>query len=108
MARNKESDTRILPIEQIEKCILLIRGQKVMLDADLAELYGTETRRLNEQVKRNIKRFPKDFCFQLTQEEYSILRSQFATSRRHGGRRYMPYVFTEHGALMAAKYIVGG
>ena len=102
MARNEESDIKILPIEQIAKRILLIRGQKVILDADLAELYGTETKRLNEQVKRNIKRFPEDFCFQLSEEEYSDLRSQIATSRRHGGRRYMPYVFTEHGALMAA------
>lgn len=102
MARNQDSDTKILLIEQIAKRILLIRGQKVILDADLAELYGTETKRLNEQVKRNIKRFPKDFCFQLSEEEYSDLRSQIATSSRHGGRRYMPYVFTEHGALMAA------
>jgi hypothetical protein len=79
MARNKESDIKILPIEQIAKRILLIRGQKVILDADLAELYGTETKRLNEQVKRNIKRFPEDFCFQLSEEEYSDLRSQIAT-----------------------------
>jgi phage regulator Rha-like protein len=102
MTSKKRSETRSLPIEQIAKRILLVRGQKVILDADLAELYGTETKRLNEQVKRNIRRFPEDFCFQLSREEYSDLRSQFATSRRHGGRRYMPYVFTEHGALMAA------
>ena len=71
MARNKDSDTKILLIEQIAKRILLIRRQKVILDADLAELYRTETKRLNEQVKRNIKRFPEDFCFQLSEVDRS-------------------------------------
>jgi len=89
-------------VEQIVRHIAVIRGQKVMLDSDLSALYGTETKRLNEQVKRNKDRFPEDFCFQLAKEEYTALRSQFATSKSHGGRRYMPYVFTEHGALMAA------
>ncbi|GMR18528.1 MAG: hypothetical protein BMS9Abin33_0944 [Gammaproteobacteria bacterium] len=102
MARRKQIEIGKLPIEQIAKRILLIRDQKVILDADLAELYGVETKRLNEQVKRNIQRFPEDFCFQLARDEYSALRSQFATSNRRGGRRYMPYVFTEHSALMAA------
>ena len=92
-----------MPIEIIEKKIYLIRNQRVMLDSDIAELYGVTTKRFNEQVKRNIERFPEDFMFKLTDEEYKILRSQFATSNIiHGGRRYTPYVFTEHGAIMAA------
>ena len=79
-----------------------------MLDADLAALYGVTTKRLNEQVMRNLGRFPSDFMFQLTNQEVAILRSQFATSRSDalrlawGGRRYTPHAFTEHGALMAA------
>jgi len=88
----------------IESRILLIRGQKVMLDADLAELYGVETRRLNEQVSRNIERFPEDFMFQLTAEEFANLKSQFATSS-WGGRRKLPYAFTEHGSIMAASVL---
>jgi hypothetical protein len=93
----------IVPVERIESRILLVRGHKVILDSDLAELYGVTTKRLNEQVKRNHERFPGDFMFQLTFEEAKSLRSQFATSsQRHGGRRYRPYVFTEHGAIMAA------
>lgn len=83
----------------IESKILLIRGQKVMLDADLAELYGVETKMLNRAVKRNSERFPEDFMFQLTAEEVDNLRFQFGTSS-WGGRRYLPYAFTEHGALM--------
>jgi len=89
--------------ESIER-ILTIRGQKVMLDADLAELYGVETRRLNEQVRRNSERFPEDFMFQLTGEEFANLKSQFATSS-WGGRRKLPYAFTEHGAIMAASVL---
>jgi hypothetical protein len=89
--------------ETIAQRILLIRGQKVMLDAELAELYGVPTKRLNEQVKRNSDRFPEDFMFQLTAEEFAYLKSQFATSNAaHGGRRSLPYAFTEHGAIMAA------
>jgi len=79
-----------------------------MLDADLADLYGVTTKRLNEQVKRNIDRFPPDFTFQLTAREHDSLRSQFATSKEtlgRGGRRYLPYVFTEHGAIMAASVL---
>ena len=91
-------------VEQIESRIFVIRGQKVMLDADLAELYGVETRRLNEQVSRNSERFPEDFMFQLTDEEFANLKSQFATSS-WGGRRKLPYVFTEHGAIMAASVL---
>jgi hypothetical protein len=95
-------------LERIEAKILLIRGQKVMLDADLAELYGVTTKRLNEQVRRNLERFPGDFMFRLTSQEVSILRSQFATSSSEtwrsawGGRRSAPYAFTEHGAIMVA------
>lgn len=83
--------------------ILVLRNQKVILDADLAELYGVPVKRLNEQIKRNPKRFPRDFLFTLTRAEYRNLRSQNATSSSaHGGRRYLPYAFTEHGAVMAA------
>lgn len=84
--------------------ILLLRGQRVILDQDLAELYGVETRRLNEQIKRNLDRFPADFMFQLTAKEWANLKSQFATSS-WGGRRTTPYAFTEHGAVMAASVL---
>jgi len=95
-----------IPVERIEQAILLIRGQKVMLDADLAKLYATTTKRLNEQVKRNRDRFPDDFMFQLTKEEWGSLRSQTATSKTgRGGRRVPPYAFTEHGAIMAANVL---
>jgi hypothetical protein len=93
----------LVPIERIEEVILPIRGQKVILDADLVRLYKVETRRLNEQVKRNRNRFPEDFIFQLTNEKWDILKSQSATSSSGwGGRRLPPYAFTEHGAIMAA------
>jgi len=94
----------LVVVANIESKILLIRGQKVMLDADLAELYGVETRRLNEQVNRNRERFPEDFMFQLTAEEFANLKSQFATSS-WGGRRKLPYAFTEHGSIMAASVL---
>ncbi len=84
--------------------IYFIREQKVMLDEDLAVLYGVSTKRLNEQVSRNIGRFPEDFMFKLTDEEYETLRSQFATSKK-GGRRYLPHVFTEHGVLMLSSVL---
>lgn len=92
----------LIPIEQIANAIYFIRGQKVMLDSDLAKLYGVSTSRLNEQVKRNRERFPVDFMFQLSNQEFSNLMSQIAISKIRGGRRKRPYVFTEHGALMAA------
>jgi hypothetical protein len=96
----------IIPAEHIEGSILVIRGQKVILDSDLADLYGVTTTRLNEQVKRNSARFPNDFAFRLTSEEFDNLMSQFATSRsRWGGRRKRPIVFTEHGAVMAASVL---
>jgi len=85
-------------IQIIESKIFTIRGQQVMLDRDLAELYQVTTKRLNEQVKRNIQKFPSDFMFQLTEDEWKILRSQFATSKnKRGGRTYIPFVFTEIG-----------
>lgn len=92
-----------LPVERIAQAIVVIRNQKVLLDEDLAALYGVETRRLNEQVRRNTERFPADFMFQLSGEEYAGLISQFATSKPgRGGRRKLPLAFTEHGAIMAA------
>jgi phage regulator Rha-like protein len=93
-------------VERLEYLIHEVRGHKVILDSDLARLYGVPTKRLNEQVKRNHARFPKDFMFQLTRDEFQAARnrSQIATSKR-GGRRYLPYVFTEHGALMAANVL---
>lgn len=96
----------MLPVEQVEGVILLVRSQKVILDADLAELYGVNTKRLNEQVKRNRDRFPEDFMFQLTKNESENLKSHFATSSSAwGGRRKLPYAFTEHGAIMAASVL---
>jgi hypothetical protein len=91
----------------VERLIHVIRGQKVMLDSDLARLYGVSTKRLNEQVKRNAERFPSDFMFQLTAAEVASLRSQIATlkSGRGSHRKYLPYVFTEHGALMLASVL---
>ena len=92
------------PISAITPNILLIRNQKVKLDADLAEIYGVPTKRLNEQVRRNRQRFPEDFMFQLTPTEFHHLKSQIATSS-HGGRRSVPFAFTEHGAIMAASVL---
>lgn len=100
-------------IETVENAIHLVRGQRVMLDSDLAAIYAVTTKRLNEQVRRNKNRFPGDFAFQLTAEEFAGLRSQFATSSlrsqiatsNKGGRRYLPWVFTEHGAIMLASVL---
>jgi phage regulator Rha-like protein len=88
--------------KSVETKIRILRDHKVILDTDLAELYGVEVRRLNEQVKRNAQRFPADFLFRLTPDEQESLRSQIAISNSRGGRRYLPYAFTEHGAIMAA------
>ena len=93
----------IVPVERIENAILFVRGHKVMLDADLAELYGVSTKVFNQAVRRNRDRFPADFAFQLTQQEFYSLRSQFVTSNRRGGRRYRPYVFTEQGVAMLSR-----
>ncbi len=103
----------MIPIEvtTIQNRILLIRNQQVMIDRDIAELYGVETKRLNEQVKRNIERFPEEFMFQITREEFDSVKSQFATSRNNmfvgqeGGTRKLPYVFTEHGITMLASVL---
>jgi len=100
----QEKSQLIIPDEVVMSKIYLIRDQKVMLDNDLAELYEVETRRLNEQVKRNIDRFPEDFMFQLIKEEFENLKSQIATSS-WGGRRKLPYAFTEHGVLMLSSVL---
>jgi hypothetical protein len=97
--------TTLIPIERIEQQIFLIRGQKVMLDRHLAELYGVPTMRLNEQVKRNIRRFPIDFMFQLTRGEDEALISQFAISKGRGGHRKLPFVFTEQGVAMLSSVL---
>ena len=90
----------------IEKMIYVIRDQKVMFDNDLAQLYEVETRIINRNVQRNINRFPSDFMFQLTDEEYDSLRSQIGISKKgKGGRRYMPYVFTENGVAMLSSVL---
>ena len=95
------STTNLIPIERIEKAIYLIRGEKVMLDRDLALLYDVETKVLNRAVKRNLQRFPLDFMFQLTFDEAEVLRCQIGTSKKgRGGSCYLPYVFTEQGVAM--------
>lgn len=99
------TDTTPISIGEIAQRIHLIRGQRVVLDTDLAAFYGETTKRLNQQVNRNRERFPEDFMFQLSDEEFANLRLQFATSSlkaSHGGRRYAPLAFTEHGAIMAS------
>ena len=97
----------LVPVEIIERNIYLIRGQKVMLDSDLAKLYGVETFNLNKAVKRNISRFPQDFMFQLTKEEADSLRFQIGLSKAEGrgGRRYLPYAFTEQGVAMLSSVL---
>jgi len=93
----------IILAKRVAAKILVLRNQRIILDNDLAELYGVSVKRLNEQLKRNPQRFPADFLFTLTRAEYQNLRSQNATSSSvHGGRRYLPHAFTEHGAIMAA------
>ena len=87
----------MIPDERIEKTILLIKGQKVIIDVELAELYGVETKQLKRAVRRNINRFPEDFMFQLTKEEYRLLRSQFGTLKRGSHSRYLSFAFTEQG-----------
>ena len=95
-----------IPVERIQQRIFLVRGQKVMVDADLADLYHVGTSTFNRAVKRNFERFPDDFMFQLTVHEAKILRCQIGiSSKRHGGRRYQPYVFTEHGVAMLSSVL---
>ncbi len=98
----------LIPTERIEKTILLIRQKKVILDADLATLYGVRTKNLIKAVKRNLARFPEDFMFQLTNHEVTNLRFQFGTSslgEKWGGRRYLPYAFTEQGVAMLSSVL---
>lgn len=95
----QESDINI-DENAIKSLIYVVRGQQVMLDSDLAEMYQVETKVFNQAVKRNIERFPEEFCFRITREEYDTLRSQIVTSKEKGGRRYLPYVFTEQGIAM--------
>jgi hypothetical protein len=104
--KNSARQSSVVPAESIERKILLIRGEKVIIDADLAALFGVETRSLNQQVIRNLDRFPGDFMFQLTRHELRALISQFAISNGgRGGRTKCPYAFTEHGAIMAASVL---
>jgi hypothetical protein len=98
------AEISLIPDDVVINKIYFIRNQKVMLDRDLAELYSVETKRLNEQVKRNLSRFPEDFMFQLSEIEFQNLKSQFATSS-WGGIRKLPYVFTEHGVLMLSSVL---
>lgn len=102
-----EKQQENLTLETVEDRILLIRGHRVITNIHLAELYGVSTSRLMEQVKRNRERFPPDFLFQLSKEEYESLKSHFAISKEkgRGGRRHLPYAFTEHGAVMAANVL---
>jgi hypothetical protein len=95
----------LIPADRIEKAILFVRGEKVMLDADLADLYAVETKTLNRAVKRNLSRFPADFMFQLTQEEVKALRFHFGASKGRGGRRYRPYAFSELGVAMLSSVL---
>lgn len=109
--KHMKNKTAPVVVEAITGRILMLRGQRVMLDADLAALYGVTTKRCNEQVRRNLERFPLDFMFQLTNRELAILRSQIATSSSAparltwGGSRYLPHAFTGHGAIMAANVL---
>lgn len=102
MAQAKRS--ALVPTQDITRAILVLRGQRVILDRDLATIYGVSTGRLNEAIKRNAERFPDDFMLQLTAQELENLRSQFATSS-WGGRRYRPFAFTEHGVIQAANVL---
>ena len=96
--------SNVVPLKNLMNKTVFLRGHKVMLDSDLAELYGVETKRLTEQVKRNPERFPEDFMYQLTNKEFTILKSQFATSS-WGGRRYPPFAFTEQGIAMLSSVL---
>ena len=104
MMASKEMEV-LVEEHKILNRIYVIRGQKVMLDEDLAQMYNVETKRLNEQIKRNQSRFPKDFMFTLTEKEYENLKSQFATSRQWGGRRKLPHVSTEQGVAMLSSVL---
>ena len=102
----KKAATQSVSVTQIEGVIHIVRGQRVMLDSDLADLYGILTKALNQAVARNAERFPEDFAFQLTEQEFANLRSQIVTSKTgSGGRRYAPMVFTEHGVAMLSSVL---
>ena len=103
--KNQTSLTVTIPIERVERVILIIRGQKVLLDADLAALYGVTTTRLNQAVKRNMDRFPDDFMLRLTPDERNSLTSQFVMSNGRGGRRNLPYAFTQEGVAMLSSVL---
>ena len=109
-----ENTAELLTVEMIRSCVYIIRGQQVMLDSDLAAIYGYELKAMNQQVKRNIERFPEDFMFRLTMDEVDLVKSQFVTSRdnkffsgQDGGRRKLPYAFTEQGIYMLATVLKG-
>jgi hypothetical protein len=97
--------SRTIPAERIQRFIFVVRGTNVMLSSDLAELYGVEVKVLNQAVKRNRERFPRDFMFQLTRKEFDNLKSQFVTSSWGGARRALPYAFSEHGILMLSSVL---
>ena len=105
MAKTPATQTGLIPHEVVERRIVLIRGHKVLLDIHLAELYEVPTKVLNQAVKRNLDRFPEDFMFRLNAEETDSLRSQFVTSIGRGGRRYLPYAFTEQGVAMLSSVL---
>src|ERR1700722_2547040 len=107
LGKSRQHSAKVIAFPKpVESLIYLIRGQKVMLDSDLAQLYKVSTKRLNEAVRRNKSRFPARFMFQLSPEETRSLRSQFATSKKGwGGRRYMPHAFTEHGVVMLSSVL---
>src|SRR5437660_4124272 len=107
LSLSTRSRSSLTSIEDVSRAIVVLRGRKVLLDAELAALYGVTTKRLNEQVRRNRERFPTDFMFELTAQEAAALRSQFATLKSGRGqhRKYLPYAFTEHGAIMAASVL---
>lgn len=106
MKNKKSSDIVLVPQEVIESKILFFRGKKIMLDSELAVLYGVETKQLTRQVRRNIDRFPDDFMFQLSKDEYrELLRCQFGTLKRGQYSKYLPYAFTEHGILMLSSVL---
>ena len=105
MAKNNQTGAIAIPDEVVMSKIYVIRGQKVMLDKDLSELYGVETKRLKEQVRRNIERFPEDFMFELTAEEYQTLKEQLVQLGRGEHSKYPPFAFTEHGILMLSSVL---
>jgi hypothetical protein len=106
LLENAMSNTQsLIPVERIERAIILLRDQKVMLDQDLASLYGVDTKVLVRAVKRNLDRFPPDFAFRLSLDEFEHLRCQFGTSSSWGGRRYAPYAFTEQGVAMLSSVL---